>query len=388
MIISLLLLSFSIAFSYQKPLSDWFAKEGDHYFNHFTLSGEGFTCETNDSFIEVKYLDDNAKHIGIILNEWKDHKKEGSPLFTVNSKTGVLQQLPGGTGVCWNQTFVYLKDGKEMILNEKSKCGPGMTDYETYEINTVGGVGIINSYSESKKDCFEYAYLKKPLESNKETIRFDFKYDITNPIENFNFWGWFTPNTSGGLNYLSGSAKMHFKIKDDYDYKYATIEVSENFALPPLQGKCVELYDDNFQGECKIQSPVWIDPADNDLTKYAPVRVFDIDFDGDDEIIIGTIDGNRWWHEYQIYELENTEKTLKAVPTISFRGDAEINKEFKTLTTRIDSNVCTSTVITYQSDGTGFKVMKKVERDYFDKDNPNKCITKVLDLETTKKVKD
>ena len=379
MIISLLLLSFSIAFSYQKPLSDLFPKEGDHYFNHFNLSGEGFTCETNDSFIEVKYLDDNAKHIGIILNEWKDHKKEGSPLFTVNSKTGVLQQLPGGTGVCWNQTFVYLKDGKEMILNEKSKCGPGMTDYETYEINTVGGVGIINSYSESKKDCFEYAYLKKPLESNKETIRFDFKYDITNPIENFNFWGWFTPNTSGGLNYLSGSAKMHFKIKDDYDYKYATIEISENFALPPLQGKCVELYDDNFQGECKIQSPVWIDPADNDLTKYAPIRVFDIDFDGDDEIIIGTIDGNRWWHEYQIYELENTEKTLKAVPTISFRGDAEINKEFKTLTTRIDSNVCTSTVITYQSDGTGFKVMKKVERDYFDKDNPNKCITRVSD---------
>ena len=372
-------MTFSIAFSYQKPLSDLFPKEGDHYFNHFILRGEGFTCETNDSFIEVKYLDDNAKHIGIILNEWKDHKKGGSPLFTVNSKTGVLQQLRGGTGVCWSQTFVYLKDGKEMILNEKSKCGPGMTDYETYEINTVGGVGIINSYSESKKDCFEYAYLKKPLESNKETIRFDFKYDITNPIENFNFWGWFTPNTSGGLNYLSGSAKMHFKIKDDYDYKYATIEISENFALPPLQGKCVELYDDNFQGECKIQSPVWIDPADKDLTKYAPVRVFDIDFDGDDEIIIGTIDGNRWWHEYQIYELENTEKTLKAVPTISFRGDAVIDNDKKTLTSLLSSSACGLITTTYKSDGKGFNMVKRVEIDTFYWPDDRSCIERTYE---------
>ena len=31
MIISLILVTFSMAFSYQKTLSDWFAEEGDHY---------------------------------------------------------------------------------------------------------------------------------------------------------------------------------------------------------------------------------------------------------------------------------------------------------------------------------------------------------------------
>ena len=67
------------------------------------------------------------------------------------------------------------------------------------------------------------------------------------------------------------------------------------------------------------------------------------------------------------------------LPSISFRSDAEINKDLKTLTTRNDSNVCTSSVITYRSDGIGFKVIKKVENDYFDKNNPNKCITRVSD---------
>ena len=82
-------------------------------------------------------------------------------------------------------------------------------------------------------------------------------------------------------------------------------------------------------------------------------------------------------HEYQIFELEFGEDAVQAIPTISFRGDAEINKELKTLMTRNDSNVCTSTVTTYQSDGTGFKVIKKVENGYFEEANPNKCITRI-----------
>lgn len=369
-IISLLLMTFSMAFSYQKPLSDWFAEEGDYWHKRFILGGDSFSCENNDSFIEVKYLDDSFEDI--VLNEWRDHKKEGSPLFTVNSKTGVLQQLRGGSGICWHRVFVFLKDDKEMMFSEIGKCGKS---YD-FDSSPIAVIGPIDSEGESK-ECYKYIHIKKPLENNDQSIRFDFLYDRENSISNYNFQGSFKPLIVGGQGYLSGSARMSFKIKDDYYYKWATIEVSENFALPPLQGKCVELYDDNSQGECKIQSPVWIDPADNDLTKYAPVRVFDIDFDGDDEIIIGTIDGNRGWHEYQIYELENTEKTLKAVPTISFRGDAEINKELKTLTTRNDSNVCTSSVITYQSDGKGFKAIKKVERDYFDKDNPNECIQRI-----------
>jgi len=365
-----------ISTMYQKPLSSWFAKEGDHYHKHFILAGDKFTCETNDSFIEIKYMDDSSKDI--ILNEWKDYKKEGSPLFTVNSKTGVLQQPRGGTGVCWAHGFVYLKDGKEMSLFEKGKCGPGISDYEQYEINAIGGVGLIEDDSDNK-DCFDYTYLQKPLESNEENISFNFKYDETNSIENFNFWGWFKPLSSGGLGYLSGSVKMNFKRKDDYDYKFATIEVEKNFALPPLQGKCIELYDDDFKGECKIQNPVWLEPPNNDLSTHAPVRVLDIDFDGEDEIIIGTIDGNRFWHEYKIYELEETEKTIKAVPTISFRGDAIIDKDKKTLTSFLSSSSCGLITTTYKSDGEGFKMVKRIESDQFNWPDDMSCIERTYE---------
>ena len=54
-----------ISTMYQKPLSSWFAKEGDHYHKHFILAqgDENFTCETSDSFIEVKYLFKSDKQV-------------------------------------------------------------------------------------------------------------------------------------------------------------------------------------------------------------------------------------------------------------------------------------------------------------------------------------
>ena len=116
-----------MTFDYQKPLSDWFAEEGDYWHKRFILGGDSFSCENNDSFIEVKYLDDSFEDI--VLNEWRDHKKEGSPLFTVNSKTGVLQQLRGGSGICWHRVFVFLKDGKEMMFQELGRCGKSY-DYD------------------------------------------------------------------------------------------------------------------------------------------------------------------------------------------------------------------------------------------------------------------
>ena len=75
-----------MTFDYQKPLSNWFAEEGDYWHKRFILGGDSFSCENNDSFIEVKYLDDSFEDI--VFNEWRDHKKEGSPLFTVNSNAG------------------------------------------------------------------------------------------------------------------------------------------------------------------------------------------------------------------------------------------------------------------------------------------------------------
>ena len=356
-IISLLLVTFSMAFSYQKPLSDWFAEEGDHYHKHFILAqgDENFTCETSDSFIEVKYFGEGKSDI--VLNEWKDYKKEGEPLFTVNSKTGVLQQLRGGTGICWSHDFIFLKDGEEMSLFEHGACGKHSVDY-------LATIGLIENDSKNK-ECYSVTYLKKPLEENTESFKFDIKYEEGNALSNYNFYGTFTPLESGPFGYLSGSVKMTFKLKDDYDWKYATIEIAENFALPPLKGKCKELYDDDYEGDCRIATPIWLDAPGKDLLTYEPVRIFDIDFDGDDEIIIGTIGGNRLAHEYQIFELEFEKDTVQAIPTISFRGDAVIDNDKKTLTSLLSSSACGLVTTTYKSDGEGFQMVKRVELDQF-----------------------
>ena len=159
-----------ISTMYQKPLSSWFAKEGDYWHKRFILAGDSFSCENNDSFIEVKYLDDSFEDI--VLNEWRDHKKEGSPLFTVNSKTGVLQQLRGGSGICWHRAFVFLKDDKEMSFSEIGKCGKS---YD-FDSSPIAVIGPIDSEGESK-ECYKYIRINKPLDYNDLSIGFDFLYD-------------------------------------------------------------------------------------------------------------------------------------------------------------------------------------------------------------------
>ena len=325
------------------------------------------SCETSESFIELKAFGNDSNHI--IFNEWRDYKKMGDPIFTANSKKGELQQIYAGTGICWSHNYKFIKYGEEMLFSEHGACSKYPADY-------VATISHVENIDKARK-CYGVLYLQDPLESNTQSLKFDIKYDEDNPLSNYNFYGKFTPLESGPFGYLSGSVKMTFKLKDDYDWKYATIEIAENFALPPLKGRCKELYDDDYEGDCRIETPVWLDAPGNDLLTYEPVRIFDIDFDGDDEIVIGTIGGNRLAHEYQIFELEFEEDSVQAIPTISFRGDAEINKELKTLTTRNDSDVCTSSVTTYQSDGTGFKVIKIVENGYFEEANPKKCITRI-----------
>ena len=221
--------------------------------------------------------------------------------------------------------------------------------------------------------------LQKPLEENTESFKFDIKYDEDNALSNYNFFGKFTPLESGPFGYLSGSAIMTFKLKDDYDWKYATIEIEENFALPPLKGKCKELYDDDYMGDCRIETPIWLDAPGNDLLTYEPVRIFDIDFDGDDEIIIGTIGGNRLAHEYQIFELEFGEDAIQTIPTISFRGDAVIDNDKKTLTNLLSSSACGLITTTYKSNGEGFKMVKRVELDEFNWPHDRSCIERVFE---------
>ena len=58
-----------MTFDYQKPLSNWFAEEGDYWHKRFILGGDSFSCENNDSFIEVKYLDDSFEDINKISKD-------------------------------------------------------------------------------------------------------------------------------------------------------------------------------------------------------------------------------------------------------------------------------------------------------------------------------
>jgi len=221
--------------------------------------------------------------------------------------------------------------------------------------------------------------LKYPVAENPP-VQFNFSYN--QDFEDIMVIGTFEILVVGDiLNHITGKADIRF-ISSELGIN-TNIQIDKDFALPPLQYKCLEWYSDESIDTCRINSPIKLNKPDPDLSKYEPIRIFDIDFDGEDEIVIGTFGGNRGFQKYQIYELEKIDNVYEAIPTISFQGNAEIDTEQKTITSRVSSDVCSSTVTTYQSDGTGFKVIKKVESDYFDKDNPNQCITRVLDLETT-----
>jgi len=219
-----------------------------------------------------------------------------------------------------------------------------------------------------------YNVLKHPIDENPPL---EISFDYINAFEDFVVKGTLEVLMVGDyLNHISGKALLSFfSTKLDI---FHTIEVKESFALPSLQYNCLEWFSDNTKNTCKIKTPVIMEKPNPDFLIYEPLRILDIDFDGDKEIIIGTIGGDRGNHTYQIYEIGGLNKELK--PTISFRGDAVFDKNKKTLTTQVSGNVCTNTTYIYQADGKGFKIIKKIDMDYFDKDNSSKCITKVLDF--------
>tara|TARA_B100000212_G_scaffold331813_1_gene299415 strand:+ start:379 stop:1098 length:720 start_codon:yes stop_codon:yes gene_type:complete len=219
-----------------------------------------------------------------------------------------------------------------------------------------------------------YNVLKHPIDENPPL---EISFDYINAFEDLVVKGTLEVLMVGDyLNHISGKALLSFfSTKLDI---FHTIEVKESFALPSLQHNCLEWFSDNTKNTCKIKTPVIMEKPNPDFLIYEPLRILDIDFDGDKEIIIGTIGGDRGNHTYQIYEIGGLNKELK--PTISFRGDAVFDKNKKTLTTQVSGNVCTNTTYIYQADGKGFKIIKKIDMDYFDKDNSSKCITKVLDF--------
>ena len=226
-----------------------------------------------------------------------------------------------------------------------------------------------------------YRVLQHPVEENSPVI-IEFQYIDSHSYEDIQSIGMVIRGTlevlvaGDYLHHISGKAKIDFWSSDWGGFQ---IRVDEKFALPPLQYKCHEWYGDESKDKCRIQVPVIFYGSDPDLLNYAPIRVFDIDFDGEDEIIIGTIGGNRGWYMYQIYEIEETENTRTAIPTISFRADAVIDKTSQTLTSNLSSSACGLIKTTYKSNGSGFKMVKRVEIDQFNWPENMDCIKKTYE---------
>ena len=189
-------------------------------------------------------------------------------------------------------------------------------------------------------------------------------------------YGYFRPMMIGGVtNHIYGESFLSFEEKETG--KTFNITVDERFALYSLQGKCTEYFDDESLNKCKIDLPLKIKDPDDDLYNYAPIRIFDIDFDGDEEIIIGQVAGERFVHEYQIYEIRQGDKSIEAIPSISFRGNAEIDREKRILVNRHKSGgVCILTIDTYASNGKDFELVERIELDRDFDNNESDCVKK------------
>ena len=189
--------------------------------------------------------------------------------------------------------------------------------------------------------------------------------------------GHFRPMMIGGVtNHVYGEGSLSFQDKKTGKIFY--ISIDERFALYSLQGKCVEYFQDESKNKCKIDLPLKIKDPEEGLANYAPVRIFDIDFDGEEEIIIGRVAGERFVHEYQIYEIRQGDKGIEAVPSISFRGNAEIDREKRTLVNRHKSGgVCILTIDTYVSNGKGFEMVERIELDRDFDNHESDCIKKI-----------
>ena len=318
----------------------------------FNFIGGGTFTEQHPKHYSVFNLDYNWSDV-IQLNE-ENNFEFTNPFFETLKKAN-----PNSSYV------IYGRSIKEKDYSS-NKENHNFVDWEA----TVPLKNYFNVLEELKPYCINIT-LKQPLDKNSKSISFQIKDDdIT---ERYYIRGTFIPLFAGDtLNHMSGSASM---VIMSGNFPRLKINIEKGFALPPLKGKCLDYFIDESKNDCQIPRSIKLKKQNFDLSEYAPLRIFDIDFDGINEVIIGTLGGNRGYFNYQIFDLDDDNNV---VPTISFRSDAKINKELKTLTTRNDSNVCTSKVITYQSDGTGFKMIKKVERDYFEKDNPNQCIKRVI----------
>ena len=316
----------------------------------FNFVGGGNSTEQHPKHYSVFSLDTNWSDV--IKLEEENNFKFTSPFFETLKTTN-----PNSSFVIQGRSI----KGKDYNTNKENH------NFVNWEA-TVPLKNYLNVLEELKPYCLNIT-LKQPLDKNSKSIGFQTKDDeIT---EKYSIRGTFKPLSAGdSLNHISGSASL--VIMSD-NFPRLEINIEKGFALPPLKGKCLEYFKDESKNDCQIPRSIKLKKQNFDLLEYAPLRIFDIDFDGINEVIIGTLGGNRGYFDYQIYDLDDNNNWI---PTISFRSDAKINKDLKTLTDRNDSDVCTSSVTTYQSDGKAFKIIKKVENGYFEEATPNKCITK------------
>ena len=75
------------------------------------------------------------------------------------------------------------------------------------------------------------------------------------------------------------------------------------------------------------------------LTDEAPVSIFDIDFDGENEILIlRKFEGGRWSDQVLVFEFDGTQSS--SVPDYLDNHDTSINITKKLISTRVTGSCC------------------------------------------------
>ena len=330
----------------------------------------------------------SPKHYTVYVNNWRYMEYEKNPHLKLGNEYSHLDYT--------SEIFEKLEkanDSDEYIIRgyaiKKEDYEHGKLGNKYIEWRAKFPLRDFQKSIDTLKPYCKLLRLNQPLEKNpigKYAVNFYFdlnKKDSFDDIYYFN--AWFEPLMPGAyLNYMSGQASIVFMTKSKGRFE---IKTSKSFTLPPLQGQCIDYFQNPKKDTCYINKYIKLDPPDDDLKKYEPFRFFDIDFDGENEVIIGSIGGNRGHHEYQIYELEDADKTLKAIPTISFRGDAIIDNDNKTLTSLLSSSACGLVTTTYKSDGEGFKMVKRVEIDNFYYPDSYDCVRRTYEGTSEKELK-
>ena len=179
----------------------------------------------------------------------------------------------------------------------------------------------------------------------------NFEYD--SPIKGIKFAGSFEPEMLFNCQeQFTGSATLTLTRLSDNK----TIHIRESFGLR-LDDVCSEAE----YPLCTLKDEIIINleevsklPSEFDENE-TDIKVFDYDFDNQDELLIRNPCGTRGGNDYTVYELNNEADDFSISGGLLLNAGTEIDIENQTMTTGGSSGACSSQYVTYKSTGKGYE---------------------------------